>query len=362
MSKLRIIVVDDSALARNFLRAGLNSQPDLEVVAVAKDAYEARDQIVALHPDAITLDLEMPKMDGLEFIEVLMEHWPLPIVVVSGHLETQPEMGRQALKLGAAALFPKTGAADTGLDLPRLAEVIRKAAGKPLRAKPTTKETPTRSNGELLPHQKAMAESGLKPLHQISDKVIVIGASTGGTEAIKEVLTRLPPGLPGIVMVQHMPHGFTKSFADRLNSLCPHLEVREAKNGDEVYPGLALLAPGALHMTLKREGGRYFVEVKKGEPVNRHMPSVDVIFDSAAKTAGAKAVGVILTGMGNDGAAGLLRMRQAGARTLSQDEKTCVVYGMPREAWLMGGSEKEVPLDLIASEIAKLITKLEGGN
>ncbi|OGG97601.1 MAG: hypothetical protein A2508_09725, partial [Candidatus Lambdaproteobacteria bacterium RIFOXYD12_FULL_49_8] len=287
----RLLIVDDSALVRRVLEDRISRDPRIEVVGTAKDAYEARDMIVHLKPDVITLDLEMPRMHGLDFIEVLMKHWPLPIIVVSAHIEKDAQLALKAIEAGAVEVFPRPASLDEEgfKELCNLVVGAKKIkAGKP---GPTSGQANPKLGSSTLLNRGTVDGT-------LNSKVIVIGASTGGTEAIKEVLTRLPGGLPGIVMVQHMPAGFTTSFAERLDMLCPQLEVREAKDGDRVIPGQALLAPGSKHMYLRKatgpQGG-YFVEVKDGEPVNRHKPSVDVIYDSAAEAAGSKAVGVILT-------------------------------------------------------------------
>jgi len=338
MKKTRVLIVDDSSLFRRVFTERLSHDERIEVVGSAKDAYEARDLIVQLKPDVITLDLVMPRMDGLEFIGVLMSHWPMPIVVVSEKLGDDNRQAEEALKLGAVAVFAKPKSSDV--------QGVRDICDC-LVSGPSGKSTPKIQLGSaaLLNPQAALANS---------NKIIVIGASTGGTEAIKEVLTRIPAGLPGIVMVQHMPAGFTASFAERLDHLSPNLHVREAKDGDEVKPGTALLAPGSFQMYLTKRAGGYSVAVKEGETVNRHKPSVDVIFDSASKVAGRNAVGVILTGMGADGAKGLLNMKQAGAKTIAQDEASCVVFGMPREAIELGGADQVVSLEKIAAAITKL--------
>lgn len=338
-NKIKVLVVDDSALVRRILSDRLNRDPRIEVVGVASDAYEARDKIVLLEPEVITLDLEMPRMSGLEFIGVLMQHRPMPIIVVSGQLDRDPSLAIKALDAGAVEVFPKPSSMDE--------EAFKELCNLIVSAKKINfKSKPKLGSAALLSPKGGSLGS---------NRVIVIGASTGGTEAIKEVLTRLPAGMPGIVMVQHMPAGFTASFAERLDSLCPHLQVREAKDGDEVRPGLALLAPGSFQMYLRRKAGGYYVEVKDGELVNRHKPSVDVIFNSAAATAGSAAVGVILTGMGADGAKGLLAMRQAGARTIAQDEASCVVFGMPREAIALGGAERVVSLEKVAEAVTQFL-------
>ncbi|MCP4756288.1 MAG: chemotaxis response regulator protein-glutamate methylesterase [Proteobacteria bacterium] len=340
--KTRVIVVDDSAVVRAMLSKGLSKHPGIEVVATASDPYKARNLIVRLKPDVITLDLEMPRMDGLEFIAVLMKHWPLPIVVVSSLVEGRCETSLKALELGAVEVFAKP-TADVSRHLQKtmseLAEVVCNAS----RAK-------VRSRIKAIP--KGVEWS---PLVKTTDKVVAIGASTGGTEAVRAVLQQLPAASPGLLVVQHMPEMFTKAYADRLNGICPGLEVREAVNGDFIRPGLVLIAPGNKHLLLRRSGARYYAEVKGGPLVSRHRPSVDVLFHSAAETAGKNAVGVIMTGMGGDGAKGLLAMRQAGARTIAQDEKSCVVYGMPREAVLNGAAERSVPLLEIAASILSMI-------
>ncbi|OGG98926.1 MAG: chemotaxis response regulator protein-glutamate methylesterase [Candidatus Lambdaproteobacteria bacterium RIFOXYD1_FULL_56_27] len=338
-SKIKVLVVDDSALVRRILTDRLGRDPRIEVVGTASDAYEARDKIVLLEPEVLTLDLEMPRMSGLEFIGVLMQHRPMPIIVVSGQLDRDPSLSIKALDAGAVEVFPKPSSMDD--------DAFKELCNLIVSAKKINFKTKPKLGSAALLSPKVSSLG--------SNRVIVIGASTGGTEAIKEVLTRLPAGMPGIVMVQHMPAGFTTSFAERLDSLCPHLQVKEAKDGDEVRPGLALLAPGSYQMYLRRKAGGYYVEVKDGELVNRHKPSVDVIFNSAAAIAGSAAVGVILTGMGADGAKGLLAMRQAGARTIAQDEASCVVFGMPREAIALGGAEKVVSLEKVAEAVTQFL-------
>ncbi len=341
-SPARVLIVDDSAVIRSVLSREFTKDPRIEVVGTAGDPYEARDKIVQVKPDVITLDLEMPRMDGLEFISVLMKHWPLPIVVFSSLLEGRREISMKALELGAIDVFPKPKADLThGLQdlMGRLIDVVVRASQVQVRHRAPA----------------PMVEVRKEPLLKTTtNKVIAIGASTGGTEALRVVLQRMPASSPGIVVVQHMPEFFTKSFAERLNSLC-EMEVREAKDGDELRDGLVLLAPGNYHLLLRRNGARYVASVKQGPPVSRHRPSVDVLMQSVAESAGNNAVGVILTGMGSDGARGLLAMRQAGARTLAQDEATSVVYGMPREATLNGAAEKSVALESVADSIMALL-------
>ncbi|MDX2471002.1 MAG: chemotaxis-specific protein-glutamate methyltransferase CheB [SAR324 cluster bacterium] len=369
MAAVKVLVVDGSALVRNFFKKELGLRAEIELLGLAKGAVDARDLIVELKPEVVLLDLSLPK--ALDFIAVLMEHWPLPIVVLSSKFADEKERGEKALSLGAVQFLekPKPTSKESTLEINTLVKAILGVKGKKALARrslpqgsqksgkvASTSGVGSNSNATTSPNANS---EGLVPLHLQSDRLIAIGASTGGTEAIKAVLVKIPSGLPGIVMVQHMPEGFTHSFAERLNSLSPNLEVREAVNGEEVYPGLCLLAPGDKHMEVERNSGRYFVKVYKGDLVNRHMPSVDVLFDSVAKVVGKKSIGVILTGMGADGAKGLLNMRNSGAQTMNQDEESCVVYGMPREAHLIGASEKEVPLDQVASAISNAFKKIK---
>lgn len=339
--KVRVIIVDDSAVIRRILTKHLSKDPRLEVVGAAEDPYEARDMIVKLRPDVITLDLEMPRMNGLEFISILMKNWPIPIIVVSSAVEGNCEISLMALELGAIDVFPKPQA-DLAKNIPKvmanLADIVFNAA--------TAKVFEQRSEKMDVIQDR---------IQQPSEKVIAIGASTGGTEAIRRILERLPSSVPSVIIVQHMPPGFTQSFAKRLNRICSELEVLEASDGEYLKPGLALVAPGDKHMLLKKAGARFYVEIKKAPRVNRHRPSIDVLFLSTAEAAGKNAVGVILTGMGSDGAKGLLSMRQAGARTLAQDETSSVVYGMPREAYQNGGAEKVIPIDQMAPTIIGLL-------
>jgi len=334
--KIRVLIVDDSAIVRRILTEALAGEPDIEVVGTAPDPYIARDKILALRPDVLTLDIEMPRMDGLTFLKKLMNFHPLAAVVISSLTQPSCHAAIQALEYGAVEVLAKPGGPYSVGELSRtLAQKIRGAAAARIRRQPVAPV-----NGDQA--RPPLVQPRLAP-----ETVIAIGASTGGTEAIARVLTRLPESTPGVVIVQHIPPQFSKAFADRLNKSCK-LSVKEAEDGDAVRPGWALVAPGDFHMVLRKRAGGYCVNVKNGPKVCYQRPSVDVLFLSVAETAGAEAVGVLLTGMGADGAKGLLKMRQAGARTLAQDEATCVVYGMPREAAELGAAERVLPLDQIA--------------
>ncbi len=338
MNKIRVLIVDDSAVVRKVFREELAKEPDIEVVGAAPDPYVARDQIVALKPDVITLDIEMPRMDGVTFLRKLMKHFPLPVIIVSSLTQSGSAMALEAMESGAVEVMAKPGAAySVGEMGAQLADKIRAASRVNVR----------------VPRKRSSAEStplACRSLTASTNKIIAIGASTGGTEALKDVLTLLPADTPGIVIVQHMPANFTKSFAERLNGLCA-FRVKEAEDGDSILPGQALLAPGNLHMVMRRSGARYYVNVKNGPLVCHQRPAVDVLFNSVAAFAGANAVGVILTGMGKDGAQGMLKMKEAGAKNIAQDEKSCVVFGMPKEAIASGGVDRIEPLPHIAQTI-----------
>ncbi len=342
---VKVLIIDDSAVVRQVLSAELSGAHGIEVVGTAVDPYIARDKILALKPDVVTLDLEMPRMDGLTFLRKLMRYYPLPVIVVSSLTPTGSDTALEALRLGAVDVVAKPGSAFSVKDVSKqLAQRIRAAA--------TARIT---SPAELQPRPAATATSGGAPL-RTTHKVLAIGASTGGTRAIEEVLRRLPPDTPGTVIVQHMPEHFTTSFAGRLDELCP-MEVREAACNDPVVPGVALIAPGNSHMVVRRSGAKYFVVTKDGPPVHHQRPSVDVLFHSVAKQVGPNAVGVILTGMGADGAAGLHAMHQAGAQTLAQDEASCVVFGMPKEAIRLDAAEQVVPLEAMAERIIDTLSR-----
>ena len=334
---IRVLIVDDSAVVRQTLTQELGKDPEIEIVGSAPDPYVARDKIVQLKPTVITLDIEMPRMDGISFLRKLMKHYPIPVVVVSSIAQAGSSIALDALHAGAVEVLAKPGPAysvgDMGIEL---REKIKAAAhvdmARFLHAKGET-SVPTS------PPPTALART--------TNRVIVIGASTGGTQALEQFLLRYPPNAPGTVIVQHMPAGFTRSFADRLNQLC-EVEVKEGVTGDSVIPGRVIVAPGNRHMVLTRSGAEYFVEVRDGPLVGRHRPSVDVLFQSAAAVAGPNAVAVMLTGMGKDGAQGMLKLRQAGAKTIAQDEASCVVFGMPKAAFEIGAVERLLPLDQIA--------------
>jgi two-component system, chemotaxis family, protein-glutamate methylesterase/glutaminase len=331
---IRVLIVDDSAVVRKMLSQELGAYPDIEVVGTAVDPYVARDRIAQSRPDVITLDIEMPRLDGLSFLEALMKHHPIPVVVVSSVTPENSAQALRALALGAVDVISKPGSAFTIPDVSgRLVRAIRTAAAtRPQR---------------LQEHSPAPRTRGVLTT---THKIIAIGASTGGTQAIERVISEFPPDAPGTVICQHMPALFTGPFAQRLDAACA-VDVREARDGDTVVPGLCLVAPGDHHMLLQRAGARYSVRVKPGPPVHHQRPSVDVLFESVARAAGANAVGALLTGMGADGAAGLLSMRAAGGRTLAQDEDTCVVFGMPREAIRLDAAERVVPLNRVAATL-----------
>lgn len=326
--KIKVLIIDDSALIRSVLREIVSSQPDMEVVGVAPDPVIARELIRQTNPDVLTLDVEMPKMDGLDFLEKLMRLRPMPVVMVSSLTERGSEVTLRALELGAVDFVakPKMAIHSGMLDYSELiAEKIRAAARA--RVRPRSVSSKAVATGQPLP--------AIANLLSSSEKLIIIGASTGGTEAIKEFLLQMPSDCPGILIVQHMPEGFTRSFAQRLDSLCS-IAVKEADHGERVLPGHAYLAPGHSHLSLGKSGANYVTRLDQSAPVNRHRPAVDVLFRSVALYAGKNALGVILTGMGKDGAAGMLEMRQAGAHNFAQDESSCVVFGMPREAIAVG--------------------------
>jgi two-component system, chemotaxis family, protein-glutamate methylesterase/glutaminase len=334
----RVLVVDDSALVRKILGEEISKFPDFEVVGSAIDPYDAREKIYQLQPDIITLDLEMPRMDGLSFLARLMKFHPLPVVVVSSMAMEGSKAAMDALQLGALEIVPKPGSQFSVPDVGRnLIHALRAAAAvsiDKLKARHVSDSAPALS----------------APLLQTGHKVVAIGASTGGTQAIEAVMRDMPADAPGTVIVQHMPQTFTRAFAERLDKIC-RMKVREAQNLDDVTPGIALIAPGDKHMVLSRNGARYQVRVKEGPRVHFQRPSVDVLFQSIANNSGQNAIGVILTGMGADGARGLLAMHDNGAHTIAQDEKSCVIFGMPKEAIALGGVDQILPLSQIGRAI-----------
>ncbi|MDR3154363.1 MAG: chemotaxis response regulator protein-glutamate methylesterase [Deltaproteobacteria bacterium] len=326
---VKVLIVDDSAIVRKIFTEQLSQAKDIQVVGAAPDPYVARDMIVKLSPDVITLDIEMPRMDGITFLKKIMAHRPLPVIIVSSLTPKGSAMAMEALESGAVEVLAKPGGSFTVGEMgAQLADKIRAAS----RARVMKRVA---SGGAMATSRKAITET--------TNKVIAIGSSTGGTEALKEILTRLPPDTPGIVIAQHMPPNFTKSFADRMNDIC-RINVREGQANDSVLPGTCLIAPGNFHMLLRRSGARYYIEVKSGPMVHHQRPAVDPLFKSVAKYAGANAVGVVLTGMGSDGADGLKVMKEAGAKTLAQDEASSVVFGMPKEAIKTGCVDKVVSL------------------
>ncbi len=341
--KIRVLIVDDSALIRGVLTEILSEDPEIEVVGTAPDPYVARDKIKTLMPDVLTLDVEMPKMDGLTFLQKLMAARPMPVVMVSSLTEQGAATTMQALELGAVDFVTKPSV-DIQHGLAELAEQITLKVKVAAQAAVKKRTPPVDCTDRI----KALAAQSA--MIKTTDTLIAIGSSTGGTEALRELLEVLPPNTPPILMTQHMPEHFTKTFANRLNELC-QIHVKEAEDGDSVIPGQALLAPGNFHMVLRRSGAKYYVSLNQEPPVNRHRPAVDPMFQSVARYAGANSVGVILTGMGNDGAAGMLDMKKAGAFNLAQDEKSCVVFGMPKEAIKAGGVDKILPLSDIPSAI-----------
>ena len=336
--KIQVLIIDDSALIRKVLSEIINSQNDMQVIGAAPDPLVAREMIRNLNPDVLTLDVEMPKMDGLDFLERLMRLRPMPVVMVSTLTERGSDVTLRALELGAVDFVskPKLDIASGMLDYTQdITDKIRAAAIARVAHRHANAATRDSTAVRLPALSIRMAST---------EKLIIIGASTGGTEAIKDVLVQLPPDSPGVMIAQHMPEGFTRSFADRLNNRC-RITVKEAEHGERVLPGHAYVAPGHSHLLLKKSGANYVTELSQSEPVNRHRPSVDVLFRSAAKHAGANAIGVILTGMGKDGALGLREMRLAGAYTFAQDEASCVVFGMPKEAIAMEAVDEVVSIN-----------------
>jgi two-component system chemotaxis response regulator CheB len=351
--KIRVLIIDDSASVRQTMTAILQEDPEIEVMGVASDPFNAAKRLQEEVPDVITLDVEMPRMDGITFLRKLMSQCPVPVVMCSSLTEEGSETLLQAMEAGAVdvILKPRIGVADHLAEHNlQIRDVVKAAARARVRGRPAVREAQRAG-----PEKKLTADAVLPPptgraMSRTTEMVGCLGASTGGTEALREVLEALPANSPGIVVVQHMPENFTRAFATRLNTLC-EVDVKEAADGDPVLRGHVLIAPGGKHTMLERQGARYYVSVRDGPLVSRHRPSVDVLFRSAARAAGANAVGVIMTGMGDDGARGLLEMKQAGARTFAQDEATSIVFGMPKEAIARGAADRVVPLGAIAREL-----------
>jgi two-component system chemotaxis response regulator CheB len=357
MAKTTVVVVDDSALVRSLLTEIINRQSDMECVGSASDPFAAREMIRNLNPDVITLDVEMPRMDGLDFLSKLMRLRPMPVVMVSTLTERGAEVTLRALELGAIDFVakPKIGVAD---GLKQLADEITDKVRTASKARVSKPHAPasaaTTAGGAAAVRPPAQSIGRLS-----TEKIIFIGASTGGTEATKEVLMNLPPDSPAVVITQHMPPGFTKSYANRLDGLCK-IRVKEATDGERVLPGHAYIAPGGFHLSVERSGANYIARVTDGEPVNRHKPSVEVLFESASRVVGPNALGIMLTGMGADGAKAMRTMKDAGSYNVCQDEATCVVFGMPREAIAHGAANEVLPLGKIAQHVIDRLRSTSG--
>ena len=362
MPKTRVVVVDDSALVRGLLAEIINKQPDMECIGAASDPFVAREMIRNLNPDVITLDVEMPRMDGIDFLSKLMRLRPMPVVMVSTLTERGAEVTLRALELGAIDFVakPKIGVADGLRQLAEdITEKVRTASKAHVRRLPPAAVPAGSPPGTPAP-------AGVRPAAPVAslgrlstEKIIFIGAPTGGTEATKEVLMNLPADAPAVVITQHMPAGFTRSYAARLDGLC-RIRVKEAVDNERVLPGHAYIAPGGLHLSVERSGANYVARVRDGDPVNRHKPSVEVLFESAARVVGQNALGVMLTGMGADGARAMKTMKDAGSYNICQDEASCVVFGMPREAIAHGAADEVLPLQRIAPALLERLRTTVG--
>lgn len=351
--KIKVLIVDDSAIVRQTLTIILREDADIEVMGVASDPLIAAEKIQIAVPDVITLDVEMPRMDGLTFLQKIMSQHPIPVVVCSSLADNGSETAIKALEYGAVEIIqkPRLGAKQyLEESRVRICDAVKAAAQARIRRRQfVTPDIPPKLTADAV---LAKARLGSEAMLRTTEKVVVIGASTGGTEALRVLLESFPPDTPGLVIVQHMPEHFTRAFAQRLDHVCS-VSVKEAENNDTVLRGRALIAPGNHHLLLKRSGARYYVEIKEGPLVSRHRPSVDVLFRSAARYAGANAVGIIMTGMGDDGAKGLLEMRNSGAVTIAQDEESCIVFGMPKKAIELGAVQKVLPLEGLAGAILR---------
>jgi two-component system chemotaxis response regulator CheB len=358
-AKTRVLVIDDSALIRGVMKEIINNEKDMECVGAAADPLAAREMIKSLNPDMVTLDVEMPKMDGLDFLERLMRLRPMPVLMVSTVTEIGSDITLRALELGAVDFIAKPkidivrGMEEYAADITDKIRTVARAKVRRLSTPAVIQIQEKFSADVILPSVAGRFSS--------TEKLIVIGASTGGTEAIKEVLSKLPADSPGVLVVQHMPEHFTKSFAKRLDSLC-RISVKEAEHNERILPGHAYIAPGNSHLLLSRSGANYMIKLDQGPPVNRHRPSVDVLFRSVANIAGANAIGIILTGMGKDGTQGLLEMYLAGSYTIAQDEESCIVFGMPKEAIAAGGACDVLPLQDIARHTLEYLMSHKGAS
>jgi two-component system chemotaxis response regulator CheB len=352
LKKIKVLIVDDSAVVRQTLQTILSTDPDIDVIATATDPYAAVEKIKQEKPDVITLDIEMPRMDGITFLKKIMEQHPIPVVICSSLAQRGAETTLRAIEYGAIEIIekPRIGTKQFLQESSALiCDAVKAAAQAKIEKNKIVHSLnikPKLTADAILP--KATSTAMIKT----TEKIVAIGASTGGTEALRFFLQSMPLDAPGIVIVQHMPENFTAAFANRLNSIC-QISVKEAENNDSVIPGKALIAPGNKHLLLKRSGARYYVEIVEGPLVSRHRPSVDVLFRSAARYAGKNVIGVIMTGMGDDGAKGMLEMKQNGAFTIAQDENSCVVFGMPKEAIKLNGVDKVLPLELIGTEVLR---------
>lgn len=362
-NKIKVLIVDDSAVVRKILSSALSKYQDIEIVGTAPDPFIARNKILQFKPDVLTLDVEMPKMDGITFLNKLMTHYPIPTIMVSSLTQEGCDATLKALEVGAVDFVAKPTSrigSDVENVIGELYTKIKYAskAKVRLRQKNTVEGNGNNNHSQTIHSQ---AHSGTQPdngknytVFKGTNKVIFIGASTGGTEALKEVLIKMPPDSPAIAIVQHMPEMFTKAFAKRMDSLCS-ITVKEGKNGDSLIQGQAIIAPGNYHMSIRRNGAMYRIETNQEAPIHHQRPAVDVLFDSASKYVGPNAIGVIMTGMGSDGATGLLNMKESGAKTIAQDEDSCVVFGMPKEAIKLGAADKIVPLNKIPENILSFL-------
>lgn len=351
MKKIKVLVIDDSPFVREILSRSLEMDPDIKVVGTASDPYVARDKILRLKPDVLTLDIEMPRMSGLEFLQKLMKQYPLPVIMISAFTARGSQITLDALEAGAVDFILKPSSNNIEHGFNGLVREIQR------KVKAAARVDMSKWNKRNLRNDRVHVEVNNNLQQRKNNQIIAIGASTGGTLAIKKIIERLPKYIPGILVVQHMPAGFTDIFSQRLNNLFDY-DIREAKTGDRIIPGRILIAPGDYHMEMKKTGNDYWVHCSSGPKVKNVRPSVDVLFRSVIKCAGANAIGILLTGMGDDGADAMVEMRQAGIRTIAQDEESSVVFGMPKQAFLRGGVEKLVPIELIAHQITKYLKEM----